>query len=325
MPTLLTNAKMDPALAARVEGSVTGKRPGPTKRRPGLVAFARVAAVLVVIFVVQSVVGFKRREHDELGRVRGDLLRSLHAHTDTLGDAEKKAPQRMEEALVALARPSDGEKIAPELVREGALDAVLGRPIVYVRGPLANFASSKLVAPAAEMSSKDAFVLCLLHPPSSRAEKDVLSQVRIAYGRDGGLDAVTSNVRRLHEAESAAPFFAPKLLARVESSSDFEELASIKKDLAHAALDPEHRALKATLLLAVFDEPGEGSGPTELDGERRHPVRVTLLDLASSSVLLSTRRTVDPSWVSAAKRPEYAAGLDSCLLAMDVRAAVAAK
>jgi hypothetical protein len=47
------------------------------------------------------------------------------------------------------------------------------------------------------------------------------------------------------------------------------------------------------------------------------------VDLRQRKVLLSLRRRVDPSWISVAARAEYASGIDSCALALDVHAAVA--
>jgi hypothetical protein len=39
--------------------------------------------------------------------------------------------------------------------------------------------------------------------------------------------------------------------------------------------------------------------------------------------LLRLRRRVDPGWISPAVRAEYASGIDSCVLALDVHAAAA--
>jgi hypothetical protein len=67
-----------------------------------------------------------------------------------------------------------------------------------------------------------------------------------------------------------------------------------------------------------MDEPGDGGGPTELDGERAHHVRLFLVDMVASKTLLRVRRLVDPTWISLAKKSDYASGLDSCGLAFDV-------
>jgi hypothetical protein len=66
------------------------------------------------------------------------------------------------------------------------------------------------------------------------------------------------------------------------------------------------------------DEPADGTGPADLDGERAHFVRVGLFDLTKSSVLLRARRRVDPGAWSNAARAEYSSGLDACALAFDL-------
>ena len=78
------------------------------------------------------------------------------------------------------------------------------------------------------------------------------------------------------------------------------------------------QAARSELLLVAIDEPGGADGPTELDGERPHPVRVALVDLVANKVLLRARHVVDPSGISPARRAMYAIGLDSCALALEV-------
>jgi hypothetical protein len=72
----------------------------------------------------------------------------------------------------------------------------------------------------------------------------------------------------------------------------------------------------------VVDEPGDAKAAAELDGERPHAVRVIVTDLASDQLQLRFRHDVDPSWLSAGARAEYASGIDSCALALDLRAAL---
>jgi hypothetical protein len=71
-----------------------------------------------------------------------------------------------------------------------------------------------------------------------------------------------------------------------------------------------------------MDEPGDGAGPTELDGERAHAVRIGIVDLAAARPLLRLRKLVDPTWISLAKKSEFASGLDGCGLALDVHESV---
>ena len=52
-------------------------------------------------------------------------------------------------------------------------------------------------------------------------------------------------------------------------------------------------------------------------------MRVVLTDLASGELRLRFRHGVDPGWLSDNARAQYASGIDSCALALDLRAALA--
>lgn len=326
MPTFLTTAKMDPALVARIEASVSGRRRKPGRAgagiAPRLVSIARFGFVLAVIGLVYSVVGLRRREHDDLEKTRADLLASVRKHSGALTEADKTSAMRAEAWLIAFSRSYDGEVVAPELRAPGAFAATFLRPTVYIRGAIGGFSSSRRIQEAASTSSKDALLLCLLEPPSSRSEKDLLGKVRVAYAGGPPLEARTAHVRRLHEAEVGLPFLAPQWEAKVKAAPDLDELKNLRRELERAPIEQAKRAAQAGLLLVVMDEPGEGGGPTELDGERTHWVRIGLVDLPSEKLLLSTRKLVDPSWISLAKKSEYASGLDSCGLAFDLHASL---
>jgi hypothetical protein len=125
-------------------------------------------------------------------------------------------------------------------------------------------------------------------------------------------------VRRLHDAEIGLPFLEPPWAERVREAETAADVARLRHDFEHAPIDRAQRAAKASLMLAALDEPGDGRGPIELDGERPHYVRVALVDLLADRPLLRRRVSVDPNWISAARRPSYATGLDSCALAYDL-------
>jgi hypothetical protein len=131
----------------------------------------------------------------------------------------------------------------------------------------------------------------------------------------------TANVRRLHEAAAGLPVLLPPWAARVRQARDLPELQGLRRELERAPMAAAKQAARAEVLLVALDEPGDGKGPTELDGERPHQVRVALVDLKSDRVLLRVRRQVDPSWISATARSEYAGGLDACALGYDLRSA----
>jgi hypothetical protein len=109
----------------------------------------------------------------------------------------------------------------------------------------------------------------------------------------------------------------PTWIERVRAADDSATLSALRKQFEAAPLEATVRAAKVTQLLTVVDEPG--SGPIELDGERRHGVRVVLSELGTGELRIRFRREVDPAWISANIRAEYAAGIDSCALATDLR------
>jgi hypothetical protein len=155
-------------------------------------------------------------------------------------------------------------------------------------------------------------------PPASRSEKALLAKARAANAADDRM-APAAHVERVHDAILGFPLLAPAWEARVAAAGTRAELKSLQTIFRRAPLKAAKRAAKAQLLLFVIDEPGDGKGPTELDGERPHAVRVGLVELATEKLLLQLRRHVDPGWISEKARSEYASGIDSCALALDVR------
>ena len=199
---------------------------------------------------------------------------------------------------------------------------------MYVRGTNDTMVDSAQLATTSLASSKDALVLCLFEPPASRTEKDLLDKVRVAYSGGWNLENRTPNVRRLNDAIVGLPLLSPAWTDKVKAAEEPTDLSRLRTELERAPIEHAKQAAHSSLLLVAVDELGEGKGPTELDGERLHPVRVALVDLARGSgrgeVLLRARHVVDPSWITAARRATYASGFDSCTLALDVHADVEA-
>jgi hypothetical protein len=164
-------------------------------------------------------------------------------------------------------------------------------------------------------------VLCLFDPPASRSEKALLSRARSAQAGSERWRAA-SHVTRLSDALVGLPLLSRDWERELLAASDERALAKLERTFARAPLEAARRAARAELLLFALDEPRDGSGPTELDGESPHQVRVGLVDLSSEKLLLALRRRVDPGWLSAASRAEYATGIDGCALALDAHALV---
>jgi hypothetical protein len=324
MATLLTNSKMPPALAARIEASVAGRRgqPLPTRRvTPRLKSLVRAGVVVAVAALVTSVVVSRRRERDAFERDRASLVAAVAKESASLTDADRHVVERVEGILLRLGGAYEWDVVSAEARAPGAIGALLARPAMYVRGPLEDFGSAAGVRRAAGASLKDALVVCLVDPPAARTEKALLPKVRAAYGSVATVEQRTANVRRLHEAETGMPLLAAPWLARVQAAKEPSELTALRTELERAPVARAKQAARAEVLLVAVDEPGAQGGLTELDGERAHDVRVALVDLATEKVLLRVRRHVDPSPWSQSARTDFASGLDACALAFDVRAA----
>jgi hypothetical protein len=324
MATFLTTSKMDPALAARIEASVRGRdrKPGAPRLAPRFVSIARFGLALVVALGIYTVVTGRQRGRRELERTRGALLDAVRTQGASLTPEESGSVSRAESWLTLLAGTYDDDVVSDELRAPDALKTTLARPAVYVRGQLGAFKSSNLIAEAASTSAKDALLLCLVEPPASRVEKVLLEKVRVAYAGGLPMEDRTANVRRLHDAVVGLPLLLPQWSERVRNAGDGAELARLKRELDRAPVERAKQAARANLLIVAIDEPGDGGGPTELDGERAHAVRVAVVDLAGAKILLRLRKLVDPTWISLAKKSSYASGLDGCGLAFDVHESV---
>jgi hypothetical protein len=323
VPTFLVTSRMSPALAARVEASVTGRASSPRSAGRRLVAVARFVGLGFVAAAVLSFVAARRRAGGELETARAALLADVRAHASALTAEEREISARVSPMIVAGAGDYAGDVIDPELRAPGALEARLGEPAVYVRGAQAALATPRGVVEAARVSAKDALLLCLVEPPSAPTEKVMLGRVRVAY--TGGAEARTPRVRRLADAHLGLPLLAPAWERRVIDAETPRELRDLRRELERAPLASAKEAAKARWLLVAVDEPGHGPGPTEIDGERAHAIRLALVEVASGRVALRLRRDVDPSGLSEAARVQFASGLDSCRFALDVLDAVRKK
>jgi hypothetical protein len=80
MPTFLVTRKMAPALAARVEASVRGRRKKEVaKSGRRVVAVARFAVVALIVGIVCTVAYARRRDRQQLQRARAALLGDVRA------------------------------------------------------------------------------------------------------------------------------------------------------------------------------------------------------------------------------------------------------
>lgn len=324
MATFLTNSKMDPALRARVDASVRGHRghARSDRRSRRLVSSARLVLILAVVYSVAAGVTGLRNNRRELEALRASLLHTVAQESASLTAEDQLAITRDGTWIAHLSAEYEGDFVDDSLRSPGALVTLLARSTVYLRSAIDAATLATDLTTRAHESTKDPLLLCLLEPPASRGEAVLMEKVRASYTGDTALESRTANARRLHDLVAGLPFLLPPWSERVRRANDRTELLRLRTELDHAPIDRAKAAAKADLLLVALDEPGDEKGPTELDGERPHPVRVALVNLGTGKVLLRARRSVDPSWITKARRPNYAAGLDGCALAYDIHEGV---
>jgi hypothetical protein len=319
--TFLATRKMEPALIARIERSIgAGARSArgkgvPVRLRTSLL---RLTIAVTLTALASTALLARRRYQQEVSRARAALLDTVQANSTLVTADERSFMGRVEPWLLALAASYEGGVMADELRPAKAFDAVLARPSVYVRGPVSAFGTSTAIAQTAAASTRDTFLLCLLDPPASRAEKVVLSKVRAAYA--GGANA-SEHGRRLHDAEGGLKQILSPWEERIHGARELGDLDRLKAEVAKIPVAEAKRAAQAEVLIAAMDEPDE-AGAADLDGERAHHVRIAVVDLRASKVLLRARKRVDPNWLAASTRSSFASAVDGCALALDVRAGI---
>ncbi len=321
MATFLVTHKMSPALRARVQASVSGRRVG-ANASPRVRLLLRGLLFIGLLALVGSASFSKQQADQELEAERANLLERWRGQSASLGERDKKLVERVAPWLAQGAHPYPGDQVVPKLRAARELASVLGRPMVYVRGELGDFRDARRRQAAALASHKDALLLCLLDPPGARSEKALLHRVHSAYGAGERMQSRTAHVERLAAAYAGLPLLQRSWQARIQAAEKASELRLLRRQFERAPLEAAKRAAAARLLLFAVDEPAMRAGVTELDGERPHPIRIYLVDLESGRLLLRMRKQVDPAWLSDATRAEYARGIDSCTLGFDVRQAL---
>lgn len=318
MGTFLTTPRMNPALARRVRESVRkGNSRGARADRRWTAAF-RLAVLAGIALALISFSVLRKREDDQLEQARKSLLDTVTQKRAQLSVEDMATLDRAIAVLLRAPGAYEGDRLADETRGAEALSALLGRPILYVRGPVEAFKNDEALRRAAMLSSPDAFVQCLVDPPRTRSEKAFFERIR------GGSDPAshTANVHRLYDLLAGIPLLQPPWRGRVKEATKLRELSHLEKELRTARLDETIAAARARLVLAVMDEPSGPGGITELDGERPHDVRVTLFTLEQPQPLLRFKKHVDPSGFSDRGRASHASALDACALSFDVREAV---
>ena len=263
-----------------------------------------------------------RHADEELEQARAELLRRWEHESASMGADERDLAGRVARWVAGGTGEYAGDFVADELPAQTGLRDVLKRPMVYVRGALADLRTPQWMKESTREAGRDALLLCLLDPPDGRAEMDLVRRTLSAYGNDERMRKATAHVRPLGPALVGLSVLDPVWRGRVVEAKDRRRLGVLGRILDQAPLEEARQAARASLLLFAIDEPGELSAPPELDGERPHHIRLGLVDLTTQKELVRFRRRVDPSWLSDSTRAELARGVDDCTLAFDLRQAL---
>ncbi|WP_437893548.1 hypothetical protein [Sorangium sp. So ce124] len=302
MATFLTTERMNPALRARVERAASHRaRARHHAARAGIkgtfasdkrLGRARLLTLLTAAAVVLLAVAMYVQDRRAIEAERRALLA-------VLDERRAEFPAGYEGFLEATDRwlgeaASDGDPadvVDPSLRAPGALDALLHRPAVYVRAPRVELRDACRIDDAARGSDKDAFLLCLLKPPPSPSERDLLTKVRGVYFGGTKVDEETANVRRLAEARLGLAVLGPAFEGTVRAASDVAALRRHRNELDRSPIELAKKAAGAEVLIIVADSPVETTTSAS-------SARVSVVDLAAKKVLLRVGRRVDQQGLS---------------------------
>jgi hypothetical protein len=316
MGTFLTTDAMHPALRARVERAVSPRARarfhagGAGLAQPFAAGGPKIGWMrifLVVLAVLLCGLGYAsyRAERRAVAAERTALSAALDEQRARLPSGHESFVATTDRWIAEAARdPDRADLVAPSV--KGALDERLRRPAVYVHLAAAETGDGHAIDEAALASSKDAFLLCLLRPPPSGSERELLAKVRGVYFAGAKVDDETANVRRLAEAHVGLAAVGPSFEGAVRQADGLPELAKLRRTLTAAPVAEAARAAAAELLIVVVDD-GPGA-------------RVALVDLARKSLLLRLyRRFEDPGASPAAMI--HRESIQGCALARAVRSA----
>ncbi|APR80802.1 Hypothetical protein A7982_06149 [Minicystis rosea] len=319
MATFLVTPSMNPALRARVERAVSHRTRArhhaaalglkgtfAQSGRPGLARLWPVAVAALIGLFCAAMVAHDRRVVREERRALLSAIAERHAALPAGHEGFLAATDRW--ITEAANEPDPTDLVDPPLRAPGALDAWLRRPAVYVHGLAAELGNPLKIGEATQGSGKDPFLLCLLSPPASSSERDLLAKVRGVYFGGAKVDEETANVRRLAEARLGLATMSPAFETVARAAEELSTLKRMRRELESAPLDQAKKATGAEVLIVVADEP-------------KREARVTLVDLAAKKVVLRVRRRLEEQGKSpmAALHHEQ---LEGCAAALAVRRSV---
>jgi hypothetical protein len=294
--TFLTTPAMPSALRARIERAVSPRaRARHHAGRAGLertfasgggkLRFMTLFPLLVAAGLGGLGVASYRAERRAVTSERGEIAAALAARRAELPTGHENFLD-VTNRWITDAASDQADAVAPQLQGKAALDGWLGRPAVYVHLSAAGVGDARALDDAARGSGKDAFLFCLLRPPPSGSERDLLAKVRGTYFAGAKVDDETANVRRLADAHVGLSAVGPSFESAVALAEGLPALTKLHQALTKAPLAAAAKAASAELFIVVVDQ-----GPA---------ARVLLVDLPSKSVLLRLHRRLEAGGTSPA-------------------------
>jgi hypothetical protein len=211
MGTFLLTSKMAPALAARIEASVRGKRAvAGSARRRHLLSLARLGAVAALAGLFAVIVSARKRSAEQLETSRQAVLAAFHRQIRALQPSERQLGARMAGLIAPHTTPEyTADSLAGPLKTAASLVEALANGTIYVRGPLSGFSNPADMKRSAFESIKDTFLLCLLDPPDSRSELALRRKAQ-ATNFDSKSSAAMASVERLFPLLTVMPIIQPE-------------------------------------------------------------------------------------------------------------------
>lgn len=318
MPSFLVSNRMPPALRARVLQSLSGdarSRAGGKRPLAGSRQLRLLVALGVVVLSVALLLTYRKSRAD-FETQKTALILEYKRQTRPFDTDFRLRVERVDEFLKAAHEEYQGDHIADSFRRNLArLDEALRGPLVYVRGPLDGFRALAERRSTWEDAGPDAFIRCLIHPPSGVEEKTLLRHLGKIYEPR----AFAERFVNLDAAFAAQAFVDSEFLADLEATSFLREVKTMERKLRGERLSEAWGFASVATLGYLLDEPKAPGVASDFDGEAVHFVRLGVIDLKSGVTLLRMRRKVSPEWISEKSRLMYSRELDSCRLAFEVR------
>ena len=167
----------------------------------------------------------------------------------------------MSRALDWLKRISESvptEFLQQDLGNEESAKKLLTRPMAFVRADTNEVTTDAARKHAVAKTSRDAMSRCLLDPPASAKETDLLAHLRLTPNDSW---STGPGVELLGAAMAGLPLLEPRWADQVKEADSVEQLAPLGDVIEHAPLMEAKRAARAQLALFVLDEPKEADVP----------------------------------------------------------------